>query len=181
VYVVPRKRFGYYDDNEVEFAAAMGKCIVYFGAPLSGPEFYFRRSDLRQPPFDGEYHATRIATYYPPSVAASPPAAPLESLSARSEEDFFRSDSSDEDEGYGNEQHSDRERILRGLPEYNLKHGKHIEGKPVRAKHRKACTQCGHQFAEYNDEWYFTDSICPWGADKYCEGCMASELHFPEY
>jgi hypothetical protein len=65
----------------------------------------------------------------------------------------------DEEESYENERQSkamDRERIIRELPEYNSKHGKHIVGKPVNANQRKACTKCGHNFSEYDDEWYFT-------------------------
>ena len=51
VFVVSRQKFGYYDDDETP------ECIVYFGMPLLGQCYGFRRSDLRQPPFEGEFRA----------------------------------------------------------------------------------------------------------------------------
>ena len=50
VYVVPEKKFGYYDDNEDD-----DEYIVYFGEPLLSPSGVFRRSQLRKPPFEGKF------------------------------------------------------------------------------------------------------------------------------
>mmetsp|Transcript_10700 Transcript_10700/g.26193 ORF Transcript_10700/g.26193 Transcript_10700/m.26193 type:complete len:117 (+) Transcript_10700:274-624(+) len=51
VFVVSQRKFGYYDDEEEP------ECIVYYGTPLSDECDVFRRSDLRQPPFQGEYRS----------------------------------------------------------------------------------------------------------------------------
>ena len=51
VYVVPAKRFAYYDDQEDD------ECIVYFGTPLLSPSGLYKLHDLRKPPFEGAHIA----------------------------------------------------------------------------------------------------------------------------
>jgi len=52
VYVVPAKRFAYYDDHETD-----DECIVYFGTPLLSPSGVYMLQDLRKPPFEGAHMA----------------------------------------------------------------------------------------------------------------------------
>ena len=52
VYVVPAKKFAFYDDDEDE-----NECIVYFGTPLLSPSGMYALRDLRKPPFEGQYEA----------------------------------------------------------------------------------------------------------------------------
>ena len=52
VYVVPEKKFAYYDDDEDE-----DECVVYFGMPLVSPNGVYALNELRKPPFEGEYTA----------------------------------------------------------------------------------------------------------------------------
>ena len=47
-----RGKFGYYDDDEDEDEA-----IVYFGPPLIGDCYTLCLSNLRKPPFKGEFQA----------------------------------------------------------------------------------------------------------------------------
>ena len=49
VYIVSKKRFGYYDDDDG------ATCYVYLGAPMFSEEIAVKRGDLRQPPFTGKF------------------------------------------------------------------------------------------------------------------------------
>lgn len=60
------------------------------------------------------------------------------------------------------------------LPEYNRRHGTQLSGRPVSGTHRKPCSDCDMKF-EF-DGWYWTDHVSPWGADKFCDNCMAQKL-----
>eukprot|EP00092_Neocalanus_flemingeri_P009090 GFUD01009786.1.p1 GENE.GFUD01009786.1~~GFUD01009786.1.p1 ORF type:complete len:165 (-),score=56.72 GFUD01009786.1:72-566(-) len=65
--------------------------------------------------------------------------------------------------------------ILFRLPSYNSLNGCKLVGRPVLGNHRKNCTKCYQSFHGFG-EWYWTDAVVPWGADKYCDRCMAEEV-----
>jgi hypothetical protein len=69
-----------------------------------------------------------------------------------------------------------RAEIDERLVSYNRKHRCHIAGAEVRASHRKPCTACGKSFDEWSGEWYYTDRVQPYDADKFCTACMAEKL-----
>ena len=57
---------------------------------------------------------------------------------------------------------------------YNESNGTHFKGAPVVGSHRKKCTDCGGSFTAHCGQYYYTDVVSPWGADKFCGSCMRS-------
>ncbi len=68
-----------------------------------------------------------------------------------------------------------RQDMAEALPAYNARHGGFMAGRPVAGNHSKPCTECGASFHGMG-EWYWTDAARPWGADKFCDDCMADKL-----
>eukprot|EP00092_Neocalanus_flemingeri_P095144 GFUD01121044.1.p1 GENE.GFUD01121044.1~~GFUD01121044.1.p1 ORF type:complete len:203 (+),score=67.15 GFUD01121044.1:59-667(+) len=66
--------------------------------------------------------------------------------------------------------------ILRRLPAYNRQNRCSLVGRPVSGRHRKNCTECDQSFYNDGEEWYWTDAMVPWGADKYCDRCVSKEV-----
>lgn len=69
-------------------------------------------------------------------------------------------------------------KIAQMLPQYNVANRIDMQRMPVRGRHRKDCTRCGHKFGQGtlhgDEEWSYT-SPRP-GGDKFCAPCMLDEL-----